>query len=39
VLMCTGILVLSMPAATFARGKAPQPRSEIQGDVLTDSPA
>ncbi|MGF6771805.1 MFS family permease [Paraburkholderia sp. GAS199] len=41
VLLCTGVLVLSIPAATFARGRAAQARADEQlaGDVLTDSPA
>lgn len=39
VLMCTGILVLSLPAATFARGKEAEPRADMPNEALTDSPA
>ncbi|BAO89948.1 MFS transporter [Caballeronia cordobensis] len=39
VLMCTGILVLSLPAETFARGKEAQPRADMPNEALTDSPA
>ncbi|AQH02383.1 MFS transporter [Burkholderia sp. KK1] len=39
VLMCTGILVLSLPAATFARSKEAEPRTDMPSEALTDSPA
>lgn len=39
VVMCTGILVLSLPAATFVRGKPSETRADVSGEVLTDSPA
>ncbi|BCQ26866.1 MFS transporter [Caballeronia sp. NK8] len=41
VLMCTGVLVLCLPAATFARGKQPQKPADanIASEALTDSPA
>lgn len=41
VLLCTGVLVLSLPAATFARGKSAQASvdADILSDALTDSHA
>jgi MFS family permease len=41
VLLCTGVLVLALPASTFARGKFAKAHAEkeVSGDALTDSPA
>ncbi|SAK51133.1 MFS transporter [Caballeronia calidae] len=41
VLLCTGVLVLSLPAATFARGNEARrkPDADVAAEALTDSPA
>ncbi|BAN26271.1 MFS transporter [Caballeronia insecticola] len=41
VLLCTGVLILSLPAATFVRGEAARAKTEdtMHRDALTDSPA
>jgi MFS family permease len=41
VLLCTGVLVLSIPASTFARGRFAQKASDedVSREALTDSPA